>query len=142
MAFETRETIIIRKAVAADLESLNAFITPFVQSGKLLPRTTDELQSLLPSCFIAEKDGEIVGCAALEIYSKKLAELRSLAVANEAQRRGIGRSLVQACVQFAREQSILEVMAITSTEEFFQRCGFDFTLPGEKKALFIRTRES
>jgi len=142
MIFETHETIIIRKAAAADLESLIALITPFVQSGKLLPRTTDELQSLLPSCFIAEKDGEIVGCAALEIYSKKLAELRSLAVANEAQGRGIGRTLVQACVQFAREQSILEVMAITSTEEFFQRCGFDFTLPGEKKALFIRTRES
>ena len=44
-------------------------------------------------------------------------------------------------VQFAREQNILEVMAITSTEEFFQRCGFDFSLPDEKKALFIQTRD-
>jgi len=29
---------------------------------------------------------------------------------------------------------------VTSSEEFFQTCGFDFTLPGEKKALFLQTR--
>jgi hypothetical protein len=43
-------------------------------------------------------------------------------------------------VEFAKERSILEVMAITSSEEFFQSCGFDFTLPGERKALFLQTR--
>ena len=32
-------------------------------------------------------------------------------------------------------------MTITSVDEFFLRCGFDFTLPGEKKALFLQTRE-
>jgi hypothetical protein len=32
-------------------------------------------------------------------------------------------------------------MAITSADDFFHRCGFDFTLPGEKKALFLQTRE-
>jgi len=43
---------------------------------------------------------------------------------------------VEACIEQAKKQEILEVMAITSQEEFFQSCGFDFTLPGEKKALF------
>jgi hypothetical protein len=33
-------------------------------------------------------------------------------------------------------------MAITSKEDFFRQCGFDFTLPGEKKALFIHTTKS
>jgi hypothetical protein len=32
-------------------------------------------------------------------------------------------------------------MAITSSDEFFRSCGFDFTLPGEKKALFMLTRD-
>jgi amino-acid N-acetyltransferase len=32
-------------------------------------------------------------------------------------------------------------MAITSEDLFFQACGFDFTLPGEKKALFFLTRQ-
>jgi len=34
------------------------------------------------------------------------------------------------------------VMAITSSDSFFQSCGFDYTLPGEKRALFIQTRET
>ncbi len=82
-----------------------------------------------------------MGFAALEVYSPKLAEIRSLAVAPIHQGRGIGRRLIEACVNRAREKNILEVMAVTATEEFFQRCGFDFTLPGQKKALFIQTRE-
>ena len=32
-------------------------------------------------------------------------------------------------------------MAIASSEEFFRNSGFDFTLPGEKKALFIQTSD-
>ena len=54
---------------------------------------------------------------------------------------GIGRMLVAECVQLAKSKNVLEVMAVTSSEEFFVSCGFDFTLPGEKKALFIQTRE-
>lgn len=136
----TEVQVHIREAAAVDIPALEAFIAPFVSDGKLLPRTFDELEELLPSFFIAELNGEVVGCAALEIYSKKLAEVRSLAVSPRAQGLGIGRALVEACVQRARERDILEVMAITSSDGFFQSCGFDYTLPGEKRALFIQTR--
>jgi N-acetylglutamate synthase-like GNAT family acetyltransferase len=131
----------VRRATPADIPAIEAFIEPFVDEGKLLPRTYDELADLLPSFFIAEVDGAIVGCAALEIYSRKLAEIRSLAVSPAVQGKGIGRLLVGACVQLAQERNVLEVMAITSSEEFFKLCGFDFTLPGEKKALFYQTRD-
>jgi amino-acid N-acetyltransferase len=33
-------------------------------------------------------------------------------------------------------------MVVTSSDDFFVSCGFDFTLPGEKKALFIQTRKT
>lgn len=141
MASETITRIIIRNAVESDLRELEAFIKPFVDGRRLLPRTFDELRDLLANLFIAELDGRIVGCAALEIYSWKLAEIRSLAVAPETQGVGVGKRLVDACVDRAREREILEVMAITSSDGFFMSCGFDFTLPGEKKALFIQTRE-
>jgi hypothetical protein len=42
----------------------------------------------------------------------------------------------------AEDLNVLEVMAITANEEFFRSCGFDFTLPGQKKALFIQTRDT
>jgi N-acetylglutamate synthase-like GNAT family acetyltransferase len=131
----------VRRATEADIAAIEAFIEPYVDDGKLLPRTYAELTELLPSFFIAELDGQIVGCAALEIYSRKLAEIRSLAVSPAVQGKGIGRLLVEACIELARERNVLEVMAITSSEDFFKACGFDFTLPGEKKALFYQTRD-
>src|SRR5205809_41747 len=140
--------IIVRPARGADIRPLAELIAPFVEQRKLLPRTIDELALLLPNYFVAEApvsetpvsqpQGKLVGCAALEIYSSKLAELRSLVVVPEYQGHGVGKLLVAACVNRARDERILEVMAITSSEEFFQSCGFDFTLPGEKKALFLQ----
>jgi amino-acid N-acetyltransferase len=142
MATETTVTnIIIRSATANDLEPLTMFLTPFVEAGKLLPRTFDELRGLLPTLFVAEQDGTIVGCAALEIYSWKLAEVRSLAVSSAVQGQGIGKRLVDACLDRARAANILEVMAITSSDAFFMACGFDYTLPGEKRALFMQLRD-
>jgi N-acetylglutamate synthase-like GNAT family acetyltransferase len=139
---EPTPNIIIRSARGADIRPLAGLIAPVVERKLLLPRTIDELALLLPNYFVAEDAGRIVGCAALEIYSSKLAELRSLVVMPEYQGHGVGKRLVEACVNRAREEQILEVMAITSSEEFFRSCGFDFTLPGEKKALFLQTRET
>ena len=116
-------------------------IQPHVQQRKILQRTLDELEELLPSSFVAEDAGRLVGFVALEVYSPKLAEIRSLVVAEDFQGRGVGKRLVDACVARAREDNVFEVMAITSSESFFQACGFDYTLPGEKKAFFLQTRE-
>lgn len=134
-------SVTIRSVCRDDLPAIAKFIEPVVATGKLLPRTTQELEDLLPHGFVAESDGRIVGFAALEIYSPKMSEIRSLAVAPEFRGAGIGKQLVQRCVERACERQVLEIMAITSNEEFFKYCGFDFTLPGEKKALFIQTRD-
>ena len=131
--------VTIRTASPEDVSALAEFIQPFVEEGRLLPRTTRELHELLPHGFVADCEGQIVGFAALEIYSVKLAEIRSLAVSRDVQGQGVGRELVSRCVELARDEKILEVMAVTSTDEFFRSCGFNFTLPGERKALFIQT---
>ena len=135
------DDVVVRPTQFGDLLNILALIEPFVEDGILLPRTEGELVELLASSFVAEDQGRLVGYVALEIYSIKLAEVRSLTVADGYQRRGLGKRLVQACVDLARRKDIIEVMAITSNEVFFKLCGFDFTLPGEKKALFIHTRD-
>lgn len=139
---ESNTLIQVRAAERIDAEKLMAFINPFVAENRLLPRTQDELDSLISTGFVAETGGLIVGFAALEIYSKKLGEIRSLAVSPLYQGMGVGKKLVAACVGLARQRDVLEVMAITASEEFFQSCGFDFTLPGQKKALFLQTRDT
>ncbi len=136
------ELIHVRPAVEDDADDVLEFLEKFVEARRILPRTMDELTGLMPTGFVAECDGQIVGFAALEIYSKKLGEIRSLCVEPSFQSRGIGRRLTQACVELAKDRNIFELMVITSSDEFFLSCGFDFTLPGEKKALFMQTRES
>ncbi len=132
---------IIREAHKDDIPQLEELVERFVKANRLLPRTTEELYDLIPFGFVAVAGEQLVGFAALEIYSAKLAEVRSLAVHDDFQGQGIGRGLVTRCVELAQNRNILEVMAITSADGFFRACGFDFTLPGEKKALFMQTRD-
>lgn len=133
------QSVVIRLATPADISQIEAFLPAFVASGDVLPRTLRELEALLPTFFIAEHEGQIVGCVTLEVYNWKLAEVRSLAVSPTMRGLGLGRRLVQACVDLARSREILEVMAITRNDEFFIACGFDFTLPNLKRALFLQT---
>jgi len=138
---QTLTDVTIRKAVSDDLTELSDFIKPFVAQGDLLPRTFDELEDFLDTFFVAKYEGRIVGCAALEIYNRKLCEIRSLAVDPNTQGLGIGKKLVTACVELAQSEGIYEIMAISAAEEFFKACGFDFTLPNLKKAFFLQTRD-
>ncbi|MCH2210370.1 MAG: GNAT family N-acetyltransferase [Fuerstiella sp.] len=128
----------MRPANSKDLPEILDVVDSFVRADRLLPRTIDELEELLPAGFVAISEGAVVGFAALEVYSPKLAEIRSLAVIQTMQGQGIGRMLVRECVQLAEQKNVREVMVVTSSEDFFVSCGFDFTLPGEKKALFIQ----
>ncbi len=129
--------VCVRRARHGDQAAVQQLIGPFVAQQKLLPRTMAELNELFSTGFVAEQAGQIVGFVALEIYSPKLAEIRSLVVDETMQGLGVGRQLVEACLALARQEQILEVMAISSSEGFFRACGFDFTLPGEKKAFFF-----
>lgn len=137
----TSPTALIRPATTEDLHPIEAFIEPFVAEGRILPRTRDELRDLIRHAFLAEMDDRIVGFAALEIYSSKMGEIRSLAVEAEQRGKGIGRALVDACLRRAEQREVFEVMVVTSEDGFFQRCGFDYTLPGERRALFYQTRD-
>ena len=135
------EPFIVRATTMHDLHKIDAFLVGFVAAGRILPRTVGELELLIPTGFIAEINSQIVGFVALEIYSPKLAEIRSLCVRPIMQGQGVGKRLIEACIELARKRKVFEIMAITSTDQFFQNCGFEFTLPGEKKALFLQTRE-
>ena len=73
----------------------------FPRSSAKRPSTIDELTELVSNGFVADSNGRIVGFAALEVYSAKLAEVRSLVVSPETQGQGVGRRLLAACVDKA-----------------------------------------
>ena len=132
----------IKPATQDDLSAVTQFLQPFMDAQNLLQRNSVELQLLLRHGFKAElkQDCSIVGFCALEIYSKKLAEIQCLAVAESQQRKGIGRQLVEACVGRAKQEKVLELLAISSSEPMFKACGFDYSLPNQKRAFFYQTQ--
>ena len=89
----------------------------------------------IPSFFVAEIDGRLVGCCALQIYSQRLAEIRSLAVHPDWTHHGVGTRLVEACKQRAKERGVKQVMAVTSSPGFFEQLDFS-TFKRERTALF------
>ena len=95
---------------------------------KNLPRVT--------SFFVGCVGGKLIGCCALQIYSKRLAEVRSLAVHPDFQDRGLASDLVERCTQRARERGVRELFAVTSQTSFFARLGFA-TFRREKTAMFL-----
>ncbi|MEZ6136950.1 MAG: GNAT family N-acetyltransferase [Pirellulaceae bacterium] len=133
----------IRTADDEDLATVQALLRPFVEQRKILRRTRLETTALLHTGFVAEFEGQVVGFAAVEIYSKKLAEIQCLVVMGDHQGQGLGGQLVRQCVELARQRGVMEVMAISSSEKFLHDLGFDYSLPDQKRALFyqLRSRE-
>jgi len=119
----------IRKAKAADKKAVEALIS-------LYPKElVQDHVPALGSFFVAEERGRIVGCCSMDIYSRKLGELRSLAVSPNHQGKGIATALVKACVQEAYKHGVLQVLAITSSLKLFEKLDFR-SFNKEKYAVF------
>lgn len=119
----------VRSATAADFPSIRTLISAYPE--KLMQEHLPEPEEF----FVAEENGAVIGCCALEVYSKRLAEIRSLAVREEFQGKGIASELVARCLARAKELSIYEVLTITGTTALFEKQGFGI-FNNEKYALF------
>lgn len=131
----------LRKALPSDISIIVTLIEHEAKQSKVLPRTPDEIRSVIDRFYVWEYQGNVVGCCALEIYSPKLAEIRSLVVSHGHRRQGIGQKLLEACVKEANEKNIYEVLAVTDKVPFFESAGFHICLNGQY-AMFFKNTEN
>jgi amino-acid N-acetyltransferase len=118
-------TMIIRDANISDAKAIHSLVTYYAEFDRMLFRSMADIYENLQTFKIAEEQGRVVGCGALQIIWSDLAELKSLAVDKEFAGRGIGKALVQAAIEKARSLGVPRVFALTLEPEFFKKLGFE-----------------
>ena len=116
--------ISLRKAKLSDIPAMQAMVIKEVQDGVILKRENDEVATNIRSYILAFKDEELVGYGALHIHSATLSEIRSLIVKEGARGLGVGKKIVQYCMQEAKELEVKEILVLTYIAEFFKKLGF------------------
>ncbi|MBE0504387.1 MAG: N-acetyltransferase [Desulfuromonadales bacterium] len=114
----------IRKATIPDVRAIHKLLLTYASSGMMLSRSLSELYEAIRDFYVWEEDGVVVGTVCLHICWEDLAEVRSLAVEENFEGRGIGRQLVETCLQEARQIGLKKVFALTYKDQFFAKLGF------------------
>ena len=122
----------LRKASIKDIKSIHSIVNSAAAKGEMLARSLGELYDNMRDYFVYEERGKVIGAGALHICWEDLAEIRSLCVTESSRGKGIGRMLVEACIEEARKLNIAKVFLLTYQEEFFGKCGFTLV---DKKEL-------
>ena len=114
----------LRKASIKDIKKIHSIINASASSGEMLPRSLGELYDNMRDYFVYEDKGKVLGTCALHICWEDLAEIRSLCVAESSRKKGIGRMLVDACIEEAKRLQIPKLFLLTYQDMFFVKCGF------------------
>jgi amino-acid N-acetyltransferase len=113
----------LRKAQIRDVKNIQKLLTHFASRGDMLSRSLSELYESIRDFYVWEEGGEILGTAALHIIWEDLAEIRSVAVSEDAGRKGIGTMVVNACIEEARQLGLKRVFCLTYKPNFFAKFG-------------------
>ncbi len=138
----------LRAATIDDVGALLSIIEPLEKAGILVPRPRATFEREIERFFLAEHDGQVVGCAALYPFPEaNKAELACLAVSQDYRREGYGERLMKAVERAAKEQGINTLFVLTTrTAHWFIERGFRAAtvqdLPEKKQALYNYGRNS
>lgn len=114
----------IEPARLSDADAIHSLVTFWADRGDMLHRPIGEIYEAIRDFKVARVGEQIVGTGSLHIMGVDLAEVRSLAVAEDAQTKGVGAAIVAACVADARAFGLERVFALTYKPGFFEKQGF------------------
>ncbi len=125
----------VRRAKVGDVHQIVALINSYAEKGEMLYRSQSQVLQQVRNYFVAVTPGTssstdqsteetVVACGSLDITWNDLAELRSLAVSDRVQGKGLGTMVVEALMDDAVELGIKHVFALTYKPHFFERLGF------------------
>jgi amino-acid N-acetyltransferase len=122
----------LKKASLKDVKAIHALVNACAGKGEMLPRSLAELYDNLRDYFVFVEAGTVLGTGALHLCWEDLAEVRSVCIEESMRSRGVGRKIVETCLDEARRFEVGRVFVLTYQDAFFSRFGF---VPVDKKEL-------
>ena len=137
----------VRAMVQTDITSVLAIMKPFIESGKLLTRTEEQIAATLEDYIVFELDGGVHACAALHFYEDGQAEIAAVAVDENYAHMGIGPKMIDTLIEQAGEGGAESIFIMTTqTADWFEKLGFEEdkidSIPEERKKLWDSRRGS
>ena len=114
----------IRKAAIHDVPAISAIVNDCAEYGLMLHRSQSYLYEHVRDFHVCAPDGQVVGVCGLNIVWANLAEIYALAVSAPFRGQGLGKQLVGACLQEARDLEVRRIMTLTYERAFFEKLGF------------------
>ncbi|MBC8377781.1 MAG: N-acetyltransferase [Planctomycetes bacterium] len=114
----------IRNATIKDAKRIHELINRHAEVDRMLFASLSDIYERIQTFVVAEDDGQVVGCCAMQVLWENLAEVKSLAVDETSFGKGIGRSLVAGCLDKARGLGLKKVFTLTMEPVFFEKIGF------------------
>ncbi len=117
--------VTIRPARTADVRSIRALVAPLAERRVLLAKEAVGYYEAVQDFVVAEDPTGLVGCGALHVLWEDLGEVRTLAVADRALRRGVGTAILRALMERAQDLGLSRLFCLTFETSFFARHGFE-----------------
>ncbi|RLA13368.1 MAG: N-acetyltransferase [Gammaproteobacteria bacterium] len=114
----------LRLATIGDARAIHELLVYYSSRGNLLPRTHENICRHIRDFVVLEEAGKIIASGALEVMSENLGEIRSLVVAPDQQRRGLGQQVAIELITLAKKIGLQRVMALTYVPAFFTQLEF------------------
>jgi len=138
----------VRAATAEDISGIQELIQPLEAQGVLVRRPRELIETEIDRFVVDERDGTVVGCAALYSYpDENTGELACFAVDSTYRRSGRGDRILAMIERRARAEGLQSLFVLTTqTAHWFRERGFESTdpdkLPGQKRDGYRRDRNS
>jgi amino-acid N-acetyltransferase len=115
--------LVVRRARTSDVSAIKALID--IYAGKiLLEKNLVTLYEAVQEFWVAEVDGEVIGCGALHVLWSDLGEVRTVAAHPRVRGHGVGHAIVERLLDVARELHLSRIFVLTFEVDFFGRHGF------------------
>jgi len=117
--------LLVRAARTSDIKKIRSIVDLYAAQRRLLSKETVTLYEGVQEFTVAEVNGEVVGCGALHVLWEDLAEVRTVAVIESMQGKGIGHAILESILNKAKEIGVKKVFCLTFETKFFDSHGFN-----------------